>query len=151
MSTYGRKGMTFGSGGTITPAAFPGGGGAGVAIDIVRGTMTDITEVQNAIAADGLTQGRAFAERVWQLTVDLVVSADTKALAGAVYWPQPLTVITISGAPNDEINGDWNVEPGGSWTWATNEFRQGTMTLTRRSASTADHTAGNAVALAVMS
>jgi len=150
MSTYGRKGMTFGSGGTMGVGAFPGGAGAGVAIDIVRGTLTDITEIQDAIGGDGLTQGRGFSERVWQITVDIVLSANTKALAGAVYWPQPLTVVTISGGPNDEVNGDWNVEPGGSWTWGSNEFRSGSMTLTRRSASGSDHTAPNAVALSAM-
>jgi len=149
-ATYGRKGMTFGSGGTITPAGFPGGTGAGVAIDIIRGTITDITEVQDAKDGSGLTQGRGFAERVWQMTCDLTVSANTKALAAAVYWPEPLKTLTVSGAPNEEANGDWNVEPGGGWTFATNEFRAGTITLTRRSASGVDHTPGNAVALNAM-
>lgn len=149
-TTNGRKAMTFGSGGTITAAGFPGGSGAGVAIDIVRGTITDVTEVVNALDTNGLTQGRGFSERVWQCSCDITVSASTKALAAAVMWPSPLTVITIAGAPNEEANGDWNVEPGGGWTWAVNEFRGGQITLTRRSASGTDHTAGNAVALAAM-
>jgi len=148
----GRAGVNFGSGGTIVAAGFPGGGGAGVEIGIIRGALVDVTQVQDVIDKDALTQGRAFGERVWQLTLDIVVSADTQALAAAVLWPSPLATVTVQNAcdGNAEVNGAWNVEPGGGWNFGSAEFRSGTIILTRRSASTADHTAGNAVALGAM-
>lgn len=149
----GRAGVNFGSGGTIVASGFPGGDGAGVEIGIIRGNLVDITQVQDVIDKNALTQGRGFGERVWQLTLDIVVSADTQALAKDVEWPAPLAVVTVQNAcdGNAEVNGAWNVEPGGGWTFASAEFRNGTLILTKRSASSADHTAGNAVALGAMS
>ena len=151
-NTVGRAALTFGSGGIIVATGFPGGTGAGVEIGIVRGSLTDITQVQDSLSKDGLTNGRGFTERVWQQTLDISVSANTKTLAKDVLWPAPLAVVEVSGAAdaNVEVNGDWNVEPGGGWTYEANGFKQGTIVLTRRSASTADHTPGNAVALSAM-
>lgn len=153
MSTpVGRAGVNFGSGGTIAAAGFPGGDGAGVEIGIIRGTITDVTQIAEVSDKDGLTQGRGYAERVWQLTLDIVVSADSRAIAMAVQWPAPLTTVTVANAAegNTEVNGSWNVEPGGGWTFAAGEFRQGQITLTKRSASGSDHTNASAVALAAM-
>ena len=150
-STVGRTSVNFGSEGAITAAGFPGGGGAGVAIDILSGTIEDASQIATIGNKSGQTMGKGMTERIWRLRLDIAVSADSAALAHAVHWPAALTTVTVSGAVDGsaEVNGTWNVEEGGGWTFDSQDFRKGNINLVRYSG--ADFTTANATPLAAMS
>lgn len=115
-------------------------------VDIIGYNVTDATEVDTVIGANGETLAKGFIERKQQISCDIIGYASTKALAANISWPLALAVLTIINADNTLLNGSWNVVEGGGWTGESNSFLKGSITLERYS--TSDFADNNMAALA---